>query len=485
MATPTGSGDRAGASALAAIVRHRRRLLAVAALCGIAGFAGGSAALTPSYSATAVVTLSSDRPFDPQGNSGPLGDPTKWATAQSGVAQSRAVFDRARQRVPAREREEFRDQVEILPNNEFNQVAVTATAADAADAAAVADAVALAYRELRADTVRTQTAQALTQVSDAATRQRIQLASVTYGDGVAILDNAEVPTSPSSLSPLALGALTGLAGLLASGAFVAWRAHVRQRVAGSPLPDVAELGRWPSAPSLQALADPHGAQAQSGGVVLVGIQHLGHLRTPRLEVGSILVTAVSGEGGGLAVALAAAAARSGRRVVLVDADERGSRLSAFNAPVDVQPAGRRAAVDRPRPWVIGVGATVDVLALGVRHLQPRAVGLALQQLVEDGYLVIVVGGSVLDSPAAFAVAGEVDAVLVQVEPEPSADLVSKTVQRLQIAAPAVVAQVVVEDAAERLPLEAAEAPQPALRRAPEEQGGVDKIFAPTEPSTRS
>ncbi|WP_345713781.1 hypothetical protein, partial [Kineococcus glutinatus] len=409
-ATPTGSGDRTGAGALTVIGRHRWRLLAAALLFGVVGGGVSAVAVDPRYTATAAITLSTDRPYDPQGRDGQLGDPTKWATVQSGIAQSRAVFDLAAQTVPAAEQATFRDSTEIVANNDLNQITVTATASTAADAVAVADAVATSYREVRADDVRTKTAQALAQVTDEATRQQITLASTSYGDGVAVLDNATLPTAPSSPSPLLVGLLSALAGLLLAAALVVWRAHVRQRISTPPLEGVAELGRWTAPPSPQELADPAGAAAQSAGVLLVGLQHLGHLRTPRLEVGSVLVTAASGDASAVAVGLAAAAARSGRRVVLVEADERGGRLASLGAPV--LPASGRRSVEVPQPWVVG-GTSVEVLSLGAHHLQPRAVGSTLRELVEGGYLVVVVGGSVLDSPAAFAVAGEVDAVLVQ------------------------------------------------------------------------
>ena len=181
-------------------------------------------------------------------------------------------------------------------------------------------------------------------------------------------------------------------------------------------------------------------------MVLVGLQHLGHLRTPRLEVSSVLVTAASGSAGVLATGIAASAARAGRRVVLIDADEEGSRLAALGAPVAED--GRPPLPDRRwsgevRQWVLGGGGVVGVLPLDARLLQPHVVGAGVRSLVEDGYLVVFVGGSVVSSPVAFAVAGEVDAVLVQVEADPRAEVVSKILNQLSIAAPAVVAQVVV------------------------------------------
>ncbi|WP_432510352.1 GumC domain-containing protein [Kineococcus sp. SYSU DK001] len=435
----------------------------VAVLMAVAGFAGANSFIPPSYTTTATITLSKDRPFDPTatGNgAAQLGDPTRWAALQAAVVNSSAVLDAALQpvvtndgttvQVPADEAETFRQGLEITAQTDTNQIVVSATADSAQAAADIADAVAYAYQAQSLAQVESarDAARANVAAADTDQIQQINIAATVYGSGVASIDDATVPTLSSPPYPWQIALVAGIVGLLASAGAVAWAAHLKQRVTAPPLVGVAELARWQSLPSHRALADPQSEPSRSAGVVLVGLQHLGHLRTPRLEVSSVLVTAASGNAGAVAAGLAASAARAGRRVVLVDADEDGSRLGRMGAPVGpshdrILPEHRWS--EEISPWVIGGGAVVGVLPLNARSLQPHAVGTGVRHLVEAGYLVIFVGGSVVSSPVAFAVAGEVDAVLVQVEADPRAEVVSKTVNQLSIAAPAVLAQVVVGD----------------------------------------
>jgi len=463
-ATTIGAGEPTSSGVWAAVLRHRWKVLVVAVVLALAGYFGAGALLTPTYAATATITLSKDRPFDPTatGNNGAqLGDPTQWAALQAAVVDSSAVLDAALQpvptgvgtatvQVPAAEARDFRDGLTVTPQTDTNQVLVTATAASARDAAAIADSVAYAYQAQNLASVVAVRDAALASIArtDTAQLQQVNLAATTYGSGVANINAATVPTAPAPPYAWQVGLIAGVVGLLGAAGAVAWAAHLKQRVTAPPLGGVAELARWRSLPPYRSLGDPQSGPSRSAGVVLVGLQHLGHLRTPRLEVSSVLVTAVSGSAGALATGLAASAARSGRRVVLVDADESGSRLAAFGAPVRdaarALPEGRWS--DEIRPWVIGGGAVVGILPLEAQSLQPSVVGAGVRHLVEAGHLVIFVGGSVVSSAVTFAVAGEVDAVLVQVEADPRADLVSKTLTQLSIAAPAVVAQVVVGNA---------------------------------------
>jgi capsular polysaccharide biosynthesis protein len=462
-ATTIGMAERNGPGAWAAVFRHRWKVLAVAVVMAVAAYVGSNLFISPTYTATTTITLSKDRPFDATAsgnNAAQLGDPTQWASLQAAVVDSSQVLEAASApvatgtgtqtvQVPAAEADTFRDGLTVTAQTDTNQVVVTASAGSAQDAADIADAVAYAYQAYSLGNVTTSRNAALANVaaSDTATTQSINLAATTYGSGVASIDAATVPSAAAAPYAWQIGLVAGVVGLLAAAGAVAWAAHLKQRVTAPPLGGVAELARWGNLPSFRSLADPLSGPSRSTGVVLVGLQHLGHLRTPRLEVSSVLVTAVSGNAGALGTGLAASAARSGRRVVLVDADESGSRLAAFGAPVHETagiPKGRWS--DEIRPWVIGGGAVVGVLPLDARSLQPHAVGSGVRHLVESGYLVIFVGGSVVSSPVTFAVAGEVDAVLVQVEADPRAEVVSKTLAQLSIAAPDVVAQVVVDDA---------------------------------------
>ncbi|PRY16023.1 Wzz/FepE/Etk N-terminal domain-containing protein [Kineococcus rhizosphaerae] len=462
-ATTMGTTERSGPGAWAAVFRHRWKVLVVAVVMAVAGYLGAANLIPPVYTATTTITLSKDRPFDATatGNNGAqLGDPTQWAALQAAVVQSSAVLEAATApvatgtgtgtvQVPAADADTFRDGLTVTAKTDTNQITVTSSASRAQDAADTADAVAYAYRALAAQGVTAARDAALANVerTDTATIQQINLAATTYGSGVASIDAAFVPTTAAAPYPWQIALVAGIVGLLAAAGAVAWAAHLKQRVTAPPLGGVAELARWNTLPSFRSLSDPLSEPSRSTGVVLVGLQHLGHLRTPRLEVSSVLVTAASGNAGALALGLAASAARSGRRVVMVDADESGSRLAMFGAPVAEAaasvPQGRWS--EEIRPWVVGGGAVVGVLPLDARALQPHAVGSGVRHLVEAGYLVIFVGGSVVSSPVAFAVAGEVDAVLVQVEADPRAEVVSKTLAQLSIAAPDVVAQVVVGD----------------------------------------
>ena len=157
--TPVGITERNGSGTWAAVFRHRWKVLAVALVLAVAGYFAAGALLTPSYTATATITLSKDRPFDATAtgnNAAQLGDATQWAALQAAVVDTSEVLTLATTplttstgtvvSVPVSEQEDFRQGLTIEPSTDTNQITVTSTAPTAAAAAQIADAVAYAYQ---------------------------------------------------------------------------------------------------------------------------------------------------------------------------------------------------------------------------------------------------------------------------------------------------------------------------------------------------
>jgi capsular polysaccharide biosynthesis protein len=431
-ATTIGMAERNGPGAWAAVFRHRWKVLAVAVVMAVAAYVGSNLFISPTYTATTTITLSKDRPFDATAsgnNAAQLGDPTQWASLQAAVVDSSQVLEAASApvatgtgtqtvQVPAAEVDTFRDGLTVTAQTDTNQVVVTASAGSAQDAADIADAVAYAYQAYSLGNVTTSRNAALANVaaSDTATTQSINLAATTYGSGVASIDAATVP-SAAAAPPQAAGDRSAAGGR--RGARPLGEPPVLP-VAGRPAqraePQHRRRPGRSAAPRSPAHPPPRGQQR-------AGDRGVRERRCP----------------GDRARRLRGAFGSTGRPGRRRRVGQPSRRLRRSGPRDRRHPEGTLERRDPPlgHRWRCGRGGPA---------LQPHAVGSGVRHLVESGYLVIFVGGSVVSSPVTFAVAGEVDAVLVQVEADPRAEVVSKTLAQLSIAAPDVVAQVVVDDA---------------------------------------
>lgn len=384
--TPSGlDGDSnwvGGPGLVGSLWRYRLIIVAVAAFAAIAGYA--TSLLIPArYEAQAslylrdpgspaVVTLGGSQ-------SQSSGDHTIFMAQQAGLAGSDVVLGRALQDLKrGGTLEEVRRTVVVAPSADLASITIRATAGDPGEAADLANAVGatyeqvareriaadskaailglqqvLAQRSAEFDALRAQTAQAsgvdqanlgrkAQHVADLigalqVHEDEVAAQAAVYGSGVESFQLAVPPDSSSQPAPLLLALLGAVVGLVAAGGWAWWAAGRDRRVeaqgdAGAILgvPLLGETPRLggtlresggPSSPPDEV--DPIAAEAYH--FVLASLEHA------LSRVGGKVVAVVSarpGDGKTVTVLnLALAARREGRKVLLVDADERTRRLS--------------------------------------------------------------------------------------------------------------------------------------------------------------
>lgn len=158
-----------------------------------------------------------------------------------------------------------------------------------------------------------------------------------YGDGVSLLDRAQVPAAPAAPHPLGAATVGAFLAFLAAAALAWWLAEHRQaaddrqdpaEILGAPLlaeiPDFASSGVAGVLPARDAPNSVVG-EAYHFLVTSLGFSLLAH-------GGNTIVITSAGPADGktvTAVNLGIAAARDGRRVLLVDGDERQRGLTSL------------------------------------------------------------------------------------------------------------------------------------------------------------
>lgn len=192
--------------------RHKVWLIACVVLAGTLGY-GLSMLLPERYTAESRVFLSTASPFDPLSQRSTVNQ-QRYVVQQAALMSSQAVLDRV-VLPPGVSRERLGFAIEITPSADSDLVVVSATAADPAAAAALADGVANAFQEFTAARVAEEAERAIAAVTDPAQADQVRAAAAVYGDGVAVVDRAQVPTSPSAPAPLRNAVLLAvLAGLV-------------------------------------------------------------------------------------------------------------------------------------------------------------------------------------------------------------------------------------------------------------------------------
>ena len=373
-----------GPGLVGSLWRYRLVIVAVTALAAIAGYAV-SLLLPAKYEAQASLFLR-----DPgsaavlnlggSSQSSQSGDHAVFMAKQAGLAGSDAVFERALQILKrSGTPEDLRGSVVVGPSADLASLTIRATSGDPAEAANLATAVGTAYelvageriaadakvaitglRQVRApleaelDALRAQIAQAsgpdqailegralhvANRIGELQAHE-IELAAqaAVYGSGVESFQEAAPPASSSQPAPLLLAVIGAVGGLVAAGGWAWWAAGRNRRVesegdAGAIL-GVPLLGEMPpldvklrgtGAPSSPP-KDPVAAEAYH--VVLAALEH-----ALSKVGGKVVAVASAGPGDGKTLAvlnLALAARREGRKVLLVDADERTRRLSQLS-----------------------------------------------------------------------------------------------------------------------------------------------------------
>jgi Mrp family chromosome partitioning ATPase/uncharacterized protein involved in exopolysaccharide biosynthesis len=308
------------------------------------------------------------------------GDHALFMATQAGLAGSDEVYGRALQILnrPGTP-EDVRRSVVVEPSTDLASLTIRATAGSPADAADLANAVGTAYQQTAAerttaaskaaiaglvdvmdqrntelDALRAQAAQSAP--ADQATIERkaqhvadligalqvdqddLAAQAAVYGSGVESFQQATPPVSSSRPAPLLVALGGAVLGLIAAGGWAWWAAGRNRRVeaesdAGAIL-GVPLLGETPRLGARlggrggawsAAQLDPVAAEAYH--FVLTSLEHA----LSRVN-GRVVAVASARPGDGKTITvlnLALAARREGRKVLLVDADERARGLSAL------------------------------------------------------------------------------------------------------------------------------------------------------------
>lgn len=349
---------------LLSILRYWRSALLIVVLCAAVTY-GASLLLPQRYVATARLGLLDPRRDDVFQGAGSLPSDLEVYTArQANVVTSNSVLGE----VDGWTIPELRDAVEA-DGSSPGEIVITASGPTGREAQQIANSVADAYGELVADTTRNEAEddlaaidrQRLEQESTVRDRaaalastpndpvaeaelraaenlltdlneqiSRVRTNADAFGDGIDFRDDAGRPRIPAEPKPLRNAAVGGLFGILLAGA-LSWLRADRHRAAddsdapagvlGAPL--LGTVPEFRRGEELAALTDGTSSAGEAYQFAAASLQYV-------FKWGVLLVTSPSrGDGKTVSAAsIAAAAARDGTRVLLVDADVRAVGLTA-------------------------------------------------------------------------------------------------------------------------------------------------------------
>ena len=476
-----------GPGLVGSLWRYRLVIVAVTALAAIAGYAV-SLLLPAKYEAQAslflrdpgspaVLTLGG---FPPQS-----GDHAVFMATQAELAGSDVVYERALQILKrSGTPDDVRRSVVVKPSADLTSITIRATSGDPAESANLATAVGTAYEQVAGERIAADAKVAITRLRQAwpplaaelaalraqiaqasdpdqatlgrralataeligglqAHEQEIAAQAAVYGSGVESFQEAAPPVSSSQPAPLVLALIGAVLGLVAAGGWAWWAAGRNRRVesegdAGAIL-GVPLLGETPrldaklrgagGGSSPPGELDPVAAEAYH--VVLAALEH-----ALSKVGGKVVAVASAGPGDGTTLAvlnLALAARREGRKVLLVDADERTRQLSQLSRDgklFDVigvghdgeeDPAGtvsrRQTPRPRPRPATRARVLQVGPSERNGHHPAVFFRSTAFGELISSGEpadLVLIDTPALLGVSEAVTIADHADAILLVV-----------------------------------------------------------------------
>lgn len=400
-------------------------------------------------------------------------DAARFVRNQAELVRSSAVAARAVELLGGRlDVEELSERVTAEPSVDLDLVVIRALDPTAEGAAEVANAVAEAYQdEVRDDVMRNAQAaideleeqkaeiqqridaaearlaadpedSASQAARDAAVSQlitiegradQIGVEASLYGAGVALFEPADPPESAAQPKPLRNAAVAAVLGLLGISAFAWWRAEHAQSaerrqdaapVLGAPLlgeiPDFRAVGITDDVPTRSA---PRSVAAEAYQFVVSSLEFAVGSAGGR----SILLTS-AGPGDGkttTSLNLAVAAAKDGRKVLLVDADERMRGLTRMSG---VTPSpGLTDLGDEDLPfegcvssWRVGQDVTLPFIPGGssvadsAGFFRTLAFRTAMQRIKEQADFLLVDSPPLLAVSDTSAIASHVDGIVVVV-----------------------------------------------------------------------
>jgi Mrp family chromosome partitioning ATPase len=278
---------------------------------------------------------------------------------------------------------------------------------------------------------------------------RIRTNADAFGDGVDFSDPAGRPTVPVEPKPLRNAAVGGLIGVLLAGA-LAWFRADRHRVAdgsgapagvlGAPLlgtvPDLAK------GDELRALTDGASVAGEAFQFAAASLQYV-------FKWGVLLVTSPQrGDGKTVSAAsIAAAAARDGTRVLLVDADVRALGLTGrILGPEQAErhvgltdlASGTARTEEAVRLVALAEDVTLPFLPGGtVRHnlgslFRTAGMGAAVRLLRESYDLVVVDCPALLPVADVASLSAHADGILLTIKRSTPIDLLEEVRSRLEL-----------------------------------------------------
>jgi Mrp family chromosome partitioning ATPase/capsular polysaccharide biosynthesis protein len=460
--------------------------VAVTALAAIAGYAV-SLLLPAKYEAQASLFLHD--PGSPAvltldgSSSSQSGDHAVFMANQASLAASNVVYERALQILNrSGTPDDVKRSVVVVPSADLTSITIRATSSDPAEAANLANAVGSAYQQVSGERVAATSKEAIARLQQVVAQReaefdalRAQIAQTSgpdqaplqqkalhvadligglqvhedeiaaqaavYGSGVESFQEAATPVSSSQPAPLLLAVFGAVGGLVAAGGWAWWAAGRNRRVeadgdAGAIL-GVPLLGETPrldvkrreTGATSSTAKDPVAAEAYH--VVLAALEH-----ALSKVGGKVVAVASAGPGDGKTLAvlnLALAARREGRKVLLVDADERTrqlSQLSRDGGHFDVIGASRDGEecpvvtvgpqpTPRPRPEPPTLGTVLQVGPERNGHhpagfFRSTAFGKLISFSGQSADLVLIDTPALLDVSEAVTIADHADAILLVV-----------------------------------------------------------------------
>lgn len=480
-------GDREGPGLVASVWRHRLPVVVFMVVAIL--FAHFASSQQPEvYEASATLYLGDPR-RDSLFREPSQNDPIDYIPQQAAFMTSRTVLSDAITSLSDIEIPELRDELSVEGDFERNLMVVTASGPTARHAADRANAVVRAYERTIRDRVQAEAEaaighaetqkQALQQQIDEifaqlaggqgdstqavyrvrlevlvsrlqeldAAAQSVAVSASSFGSGVDRLELAEPPEEPVGPVPKRDAAIAGILALMLGSAWAYWQAgrpkRVRTRLDPASALGVPLLGEIPLRPAVAesnartGQADPQAYEAYGLALSSIDFALRGRARP------AILITSATPAAGKTTTALylGYAAARDGRRPLVIDADLRGRALTRSLQLGGMFWGGSRggsATTETIDKRAVFGDATVHGLsAAGLAHATADAErGETIERLRDTADLTIFDAPSLLASAEPNRLAQHVDGIVVVVRHRtPFADL-EKLAYRLSfVAAP--------------------------------------------------
>lgn len=451
--------DRSRPGVLASVRAHLLTIL-VALLAGAGIGYGGSYLLPTSYTADASFYLGATAPFY-AGDADTGGDAVRFTADQAQLVMTTEVLEAAgRSLTPPIPVEDVRENVTATPSATTSQVVVTAERPEAQEAKALADAVVAYYRAAAARRVTESVDAALRVDNDPVLQQGVRLRAAAYGDGVVAVEPAPLPLEPSAPLPLQNALIMGLLAAALATAAVVIGDQRRARTASVADLDLligAPLITRHEAPASGSTNDmvrpgsrPDGARSENDVLTAIDVAFEGKPNPSVLFLSwQRALTTTS-----LVIAVALAAKRAGREVVVIDG---GLKERGISALTDVDPAAGLEALANP---ATPIGASVRGWRIGKTELgvvpldgwspslsgaaaRPQVLRGAVDRLRDVSSLALVDGPPLTERSLGLALGRGVDATILVIDEETSVDDAHEMGRRIALAGISVLGYVLV------------------------------------------